>query len=74
MRAGSTHPLYKQWIAKYGGEEFADIVRRVAGLVDEVAEELGPAQRARMTALFHMGCRLEWMFWDAAWRRQGWPV
>ena len=72
--AGSPHPLYAAWIAKYGGADFGNIVRRVAALIDEVAEELGPAQRARMTALFQQGCRMEWMFWDAAWQRQAWPV
>lgn len=31
-------------------------------------------QRDRMRALFRQGCRLEYLFWDGAWQRQGWPV
>jgi hypothetical protein len=31
-------------------------------------------QRQRMLELFHQGCRLEYLFWDGAYRRQQWPL
>ena len=43
-------------------------------MADEVAWGLGAAQRARMTAHFRQGCRLEFCFWDAAFHQQQWPV
>ncbi|KAL4425150.1 hypothetical protein ABPG77_008255 [Micractinium sp. CCAP 211/92] len=71
---GSPHPLYASWIDKYGGEEFEGIVLQVVRMVNEVAAELGPAQKERMRSLFAQGCRMEYMFWEAALTRQAWPV
>lgn len=73
-RRGSPHPLYASWIDKYGGEEFEGIVLQIVRMANEVAAELGPAQKDRMRHLFTQGCRLEYLFWDAALHRQGWPV
>eukprot|EP00887_Chlorella_sp_A99_P007137 scaffold2.g7137.t1 len=71
---GSRHPLYQRWIDQYGGEEFAAVVSKVVALVDEVALELGPQQRAWMEELFVTGCRWEWLFWQGAYEMQTWPV
>jgi thiaminase len=43
-------------------------------LVDAEAAAAGAAQRASMRAHFLRSCRYEWMFWDAAWRLERWPV
>lgn len=71
---GSPHPAYQAWIDKYGGPEFEGAVLKTVRMVNEVAAELGDAQRERMRALFRQGCRLEYMFWDGAWQQQQWPV
>lgn len=71
---GSPHPLYQSWIDKYGGAEFEAVVMDAVALVNEVAAELGPAQLARMRALFKQGCRMEYLFWDGAYQQQQWPV
>jgi thiaminase len=44
LTAGSPHPLYQQWIDKYGGQEFEGIVMQMVHLVNEVAADLGQAQ------------------------------
>jgi len=49
-------------------------VAAVLAIVDRIGEEAGEAERARVEAIFAQGCRLEWMFWDAAWREQSWPI
>ncbi len=38
------------------------------------ARRPAPAERERMARIFEQGCLLEWMFWDAAWRLETWPV
>jgi thiaminase/transcriptional activator TenA len=43
-------------------------------LTDDVAREAGPAERRRMLAAFQHSARLEWMFWDSAYRMEAWPV
>ena len=43
-------------------------------LTDEACKDLGPEASARATRAFVTTARYEWMFWDAAWRLEGWPV
>ncbi len=70
----SPDPAYARWIATYGGEEFGKIVAAVLALVDRVGSSVGPAEEARMREHVLTTSRYEWMFWDAAWRREAWPV
>ncbi len=74
IRKGSPNPLYRRWIDTYGGEEYADIVKRVLYLTDEVGAEVGPIEEAKMTKHFRTTARFEWMFWDMGYRREAWPV
>ena len=46
----------------------------IAKTSDRAAENASPAIRARMEAAFIRSCQYEWLFWDAAWHRRGWPV
>jgi thiaminase (transcriptional activator TenA) len=71
---GSPNPLYQKWIDICGGEEFGTLVEAVLDLADNVYEDLNTAQKARVTEAFVTTSRYEWMFWDAAWRLEGWPV
>lgn len=70
----SPNPLYARWISTYGGEEFGQIVCDVLALVDRVGAEASPVERARMREHYRTGTRYEWMFWDAAYRGERWPV
>jgi len=49
-------------------------VTEVLDLADQAGRELAGAAEARARAHFAMGARYEWMFWDAAYRRESWPV
>jgi len=74
VKRGSLDPLYQRWIDTYGGEEFAAVVRSVRDLTDRVGADLGHAELARVHQRFVTTSRYEWMFWDAAWRQERWPV
>ena len=65
---------YQAWIDTYAGEEFEAATRRMIAVVDAEAAAAGPAQRSTMRDRFLRSCRYEWMFWDAAWRLEAWPV
>ncbi|WP_205502455.1 thiaminase II [Rufibacter psychrotolerans] len=69
-----THHPYQDWINTYAGEEFGNIVARAIRLSDEVAQTCSPAQQQAMTEAYLTASRLEWMFWDSAWRLEQWPV
>ncbi|WP_457032088.1 thiaminase II [Kitasatospora sp. P5_F3] len=74
LTKSSPDPLYAKWIATYGDETFQSVVRRVLALTDRLGEQLAPAERRRVIGHFTTTSRYEWMFWDAAWRREVWPV
>ena len=74
LEHGSPNPMYQKWIDTYGGEEFGTLVEAILGLTDRVCEDLNPSQRARVKEAFVTTSRYEWMFWNAAWKLEGWPV
>lgn len=74
LAKSSPDPLYARWIAAYGDEAFQEVVRRVLELTDRTGAELSAAERRRAVEHFALTSRYEWMFWDAAWRGERWPV
>jgi thiaminase (transcriptional activator TenA) len=74
LERGSPNPRYQKWIETYGGEEFGVLVEAVLDLTDEVCEDLNSSQKTRVKEAFVTTSRYEWMFWDAAWKLEGWPV
>lgn len=69
---GSSDARYQSWIDSYGGEEFAAAVAQVLTLTDQVGATLNPAEEAVARAHFATTARYEWMFFDAAHRREKW--
>ena len=74
LERGSPDPRYQRWIDTYGGEEFAALVRAVLALADRIGPRLSDDERAAMTRHVVTTSRYEWMFWDAAWRHEAWPI
>jgi thiaminase/transcriptional activator TenA len=74
LDGGSPNRLYRRWIETYGGEEFGAIVASVLALVDRLGPTLSPTDRERMRGHVRATARYEWMFWDAALRREAWPL
>ena len=64
---------YQKWIDTYAGEDFGRLVERAIAIVEETAQETTEAGRRRMREAFVTSSRLEWMFWDAAYRLEAWP-
>jgi thiaminase/transcriptional activator TenA len=74
LTRSSPDPLYARWIAMYGSEEFQAVVDSVLALTDRVGETVSDAERALMRQHFRRTSTYEWMFWDAGYRRESWPV
>ena len=71
---GSPNPVYQRWIDTYAGPEYAGEVAEVLDLADQAGRDLTGGQQERARAHFGTGARYEWMFWDAAYRRESWPI
>ena len=66
----SEHPLYGQWTRFYVEGLLQSSVDAWRGFVDEMAERVGEQERQAMRYAFITSSRYEYMFWDAAWRRE----
>ena len=67
-------PLYSRWIEMYSSPEFAGLADWLRSYVDRVGLESGRGERERMTASFQGSSRYEYLFWEAAYRMEEWPV
>ncbi|PRY88129.1 thiaminase II [Mongoliibacter ruber] len=65
---------YKDWIDTYSGEEFAKSVQLALEITDELAESASRSAQQEMLTAFEMASKLEWMFWDSAYRMEKWAV
>lgn len=70
----SADPLYGQWTRFYVEGFLQSSVAAWTGFVDEMARRAGEQERAAMRCAFMASSRYEYMFWDAAYRREQWPV
>lgn len=72
-RTGKDNP-YWHWIETYGDEMFARSTERAVEICDELAETAAEDVRERMTEAFLMAARMEWMFWESAYRMEQWKI
>lgn len=66
--------IYRQWIETYASEAFWQPVREQIQLMDELGATATGNEKKRMTEYFILSSRYEFMFWDQAYRLEGWPV
>lgn len=67
-------PLYARWIRAYAAPQFARLVSEQLRLVDRLGRDASPGERERMTHHFVLSSRYEYLFWEQAYRLQGWPA
>lgn len=65
---------YQDWIDTYGGEDFEKSVNHAISICDELADKCTNEQREAMTDAYIMCSKMEWLFWDSAYRLEEWPV
>lgn len=65
---------YAKWIETYASAEYQEIVGWLRGLFDEAVSDVGPAMRPRLQEIFDTSSRWEYLFWEMAWKVEGWPV
>ena len=70
----SEHPIYGQWTRFYVEGLLEGSVAAWRGFVDEMANRAGAVELEAMRQAFLTSSRYEYMFWEAAYNRQQWPV
>jgi len=74
QRHGSPEPLFQRWIDTYAGQEYQEVVEAVLAVTDRIGAAAPAAEWELMRRHFHTAARYEWMFFDAAYRIEDWPV
>jgi thiaminase/transcriptional activator TenA len=74
LEQGSPDARYQRWIDTYAGADFEATVAEVLALAEKIGPDLNPVEDSRARKHFAVTARYEWMFWDAAWRAEQWPV
>jgi len=72
VKPDASHPFY-DWITIYG-HDTGEAMNRYFERLDQLAAEATPAAAERMRELFFTSCRMEYMFFDMAYRVEEWPV
>ena len=72
--APAAQPLYGRWIEMYSSPEFAELADWLRSFIDRTSEASGDQERGRMVKAFLLSSQYEYMFWDAAYRMEEWPV
>jgi len=66
--------IYREWIETYASDSFWLPVREQIRLMDRLGAAAGSAEKRRMAELFMLSSRYEYLFWEQAYRLEGWPV
>jgi len=74
VAAGSPNPTYQRWIDAYASEQFGNAVQRVLDAVDRSTADLPESRLTAIRQHYLTASRYEYMFWDAAYHREEWPV
>lgn len=62
------------WIATYSDPAFDVSNRRAIEICDELAEAASPEIRRRMTEIYVMATKMEWLFWHSAYELEKWKI
>ena len=65
---------YQSWIDTYAGEEFATSVAKAIAITNKYAETASKENLKLMEEVFLKTSRLEWMFWDSAYKQEQWVM
>lgn len=65
---------YRAWIDTYADEGFGEAVHNVIRITDRAASGTTPTIQAHMMTAFVRSTQYEWLFWDGAYQRRGWPA
>lgn len=65
---------FRLWIDTYADETFEASTLRAIEICDELARNASVATVKKMTDIFVLCTKLEWMFWDSAWNLEKWKI
>jgi len=67
-------PAYSKWLATYQTKEYADLVDWLNRLLNKYSQGSSQWEISRMRTLYLTSSRYEYMFWDMAYKLEGWRI
>lgn len=67
------HELYGEWVRTYSSEEFGELATWLIGVMNRLAEGKNEEELSRLEEHFVTTSRMEYLFWDMAYRKELWP-
>ena len=67
-------PLYCEWIRTYSSPEFKRAGWELRELVDRLALTASEAEKQSMEHSYMTSLRYEYLFWEASYKEEAWPV
>jgi thiaminase (transcriptional activator TenA) len=64
--------LYKKWIENYAGADFQNAVKEAVQLTENTAKNASTEIKKKMEYAYKRSAQLEYLFWDAAYKKQTW--
>ena len=65
---------YQNWIDAYAGKEFAASVEKALRICDQLAENTSEITRKKMSDAYLTASKMEYIFWDSAYKLEEWSV
>ena len=72
--ANPQQPWCRAWLQTYDSPDMRELARWFDTLMQQAADQGGPADHARWERLYGKSLRLEWLFFQAAWQQVSWPT
>ena len=66
--------IYQEWIDTYAGEEFATSVAKAIEITNKYANGASIENLKLMEEVFIKTSKLEFMFWDSAYKQEAWTI
>ena len=74
MQTDKNDNPYQEWINTYGGEAFATSVKNAIKITNSYAQTASAERLKKMELAFEKASKLEWMFWDSAYKKEQWKI
>ncbi|WP_168120577.1 thiaminase II [Paenibacillus sp. HB172176] len=68
------HPLFREWILMYSSDEFGQLTDWCVDQMNRLGDGLPERELLRLEEHFVTASRLEYLFWDMAYKLEEWPV
>jgi thiaminase/transcriptional activator TenA len=65
---------YQDWINTYGGTDFEKSVNTAIAITNKYAKNASAEVVKNMELTFEKTSKLEWMFWESAYNKEGWKI